>query len=137
MQGVALLRHLCHVGATLAADVLRFGATWMRSRTVLAAENLCLRKQLALYQEREIRPRRATDATRLALAVLARVFPWRDALLFVQPATLIHWHRGALTEPNCLSDAHSRLQRGARWRYASERSGDLGADRPSPILRGQ
>ena len=56
MQGVALLRHLCHVGATLGADALRFGAAWVRSRTALAAENLFLRKQLALYREREVTP---------------------------------------------------------------------------------
>jgi len=95
MQGGASLRHLCHVGATLGADALRFGTTWIRSRTVLAAENLFLRKQLALYRERKVTPRRATDATRLVLVVLARIFPWRDALLVVQPATLIRWHRQA------------------------------------------
>ena len=92
MQGVASLRHLWHVGATLGAEALRFGATWVRSRTTRAAENLFLRKQLALYREREVPPRRATDATRRVLVLLARVFPWRDALLIVQPATLIRWH---------------------------------------------
>jgi hypothetical protein len=89
MQGVASLTHLCHVGATLGADALRFGTAWVRSRTVLAAENLFLRKQLALSREREVTPRRATDATRLVLVLLARVFPWREALCIVQPATLI------------------------------------------------
>jgi putative transposase len=54
-----------------------------------------LRKQLALYREREVKPRRAPDATRLVLVLLARVFAWRDALLIVQPATLIRWHRQA------------------------------------------
>jgi putative transposase len=83
------------VGATLGADALRFGTAWVRSRTVLAAENLFLRKQLALYREREVTPRRATDATRLVLVLLARVFPWRGTLLIVQPATLIRWHRQA------------------------------------------
>jgi hypothetical protein len=95
MQDVALLRHLGQVGAILGADALRFAAAWGRSRTVLAAENLCLRKQLALYREREVTPRRATAATRLVLVLLARVFAWRDALLLVQPATLIRWHRQA------------------------------------------
>ena len=61
----------------------------------MTAENLFLRKQLALYREREVQPRRATDATRLVLVLLARVFPWRDALCIVQPATLIRWHRQA------------------------------------------
>jgi putative transposase len=83
------------VGAILGADALRFATTWVRSRTVLAAENLFLRKQLALYREREVKPRRATDATRLGLVLLSRIFPWRNALLIVQPATLIRWHRQA------------------------------------------
>jgi putative transposase len=74
---------------------MRFGVACVRSRTDLAAENLFLRKQLALYREREVHPRRATDATRLVLVLLARVFPWRAALLIVQPATLIRWHRQA------------------------------------------
>jgi putative transposase len=59
----------------------------------LAAENLFLRKQLALYQERHIKPQRATDATRLSLVWLSRWFDWRQALAVVQPATLIRWHR--------------------------------------------
>ena len=83
MQGIASLRHLCHVGATLGADALRFGVACVRTHTVLAAETLFLRKQLALYREREVQPRRATDATRLVLVLLARVFPWRDALCIV------------------------------------------------------
>jgi putative transposase len=95
MQSVPSLRHLGHVGAALGIDVLRFGLACVRSRTALAAENLFLRKQLALYREREVKPRRATDATRLVLVLLARAFAWRDALLIVQPATLIRWHRQA------------------------------------------
>ncbi len=95
MERSSPLKHLCQVGATLVADALRFGAAWARSRTTLAAENLFLRKQLALYREREVTPRRATDATRLALVLLARVFVWREALLIVQPATLVRWHRQA------------------------------------------
>ena len=43
------------------------------SRTSLAAENLFLRKQLAFYVERTVRPRRLDDAARIALAVLARM----------------------------------------------------------------
>ena len=43
-----------------------------RSPAALAAENLFLRKQLALYQERHVKPRRATPATRVTLVWLAR-----------------------------------------------------------------
>ena len=65
------------------------------SRASLAAENLFLRKQLAVYLERQVKPRRATDATRLSLVVLSRFFDWRQALTIVKPETLIGWHRKA------------------------------------------
>src|SRR5262249_2762691 len=61
--------------------------------SVLAAENLFLRKQLALYVERKKKPRRATDSARFTLAQLARFFEWRNALTVVKPDTLIRWHR--------------------------------------------
>jgi len=61
----------------------------------LAAENLFLRKQLALYRERQVKPRRASDPLRLTLALLSRCFAWREALTIVQPATLVRWHREA------------------------------------------
>jgi putative transposase len=64
-----------------------------RSRRALAAENLFLRKQLTFYVERKIRPRPATDATRLILALLSNWFPWREALVIVKPETLLGWHR--------------------------------------------
>ena len=41
------------------------------SRSQLAAANLFLRKQLALYQERRVKPRRADDATRIALVLFS------------------------------------------------------------------
>src|SRR2546422_5921060 len=78
---------------TLLGDVVRFLRLCLRSPAALAAENLFLRKQLALYQERHITPRRATNATRLALVWLGRWFDWRQALAVVQPATFLRWHR--------------------------------------------
>jgi transposase InsO family protein len=90
------LRHLKQLAGTLLTllvDALRYVGLCLRSPAALAAENLFLRKQLALYQERKVNPRRATHATRLALTVLARWFDWRQALVIVQPQTLIRWHR--------------------------------------------
>src|SRR6202521_242719 len=43
------------------------------SSAALKAENLFLRKQLALYAERKTKPRRASDATRLTLVLLSRL----------------------------------------------------------------
>jgi|SRR5437016_4877753 len=79
---------LCVVG-----DVRRLVSAVGRPHIQLAAENLFLRKQLALYVERQAKPRRADDATRIALVVLSRLIEWRHLLIVVQPDTLIRWHR--------------------------------------------
>ena len=77
----------------LACDVLQWLSTAGRSHAQLAAQNLFLRKQLALYVERQVKPRRADDATRIVLVVLSRVIEWRSILRVVKPDTLIRWHR--------------------------------------------
>src|SRR3954454_609777 len=76
---------------TIVSDGLSFFAAASRCRTALAAENLFLRKQLALF--REAMP--TTPADRFVFCKLARWFDWRSALLIVKPATLIGWHRNA------------------------------------------
>jgi putative transposase len=91
-----LRRNLLQLACTLPpllADAVRYLLLCLRPSPALAAENLFLRKQLALYQERHVRPRHATNATRIALTVLARWFDWRQALVIVQPSTLTRWHR--------------------------------------------
>ena len=50
----------------LLLDALRFARGILQPRAALAAENLFLRKQLALYLERQVKPQRARKATRLA-----------------------------------------------------------------------
>ena len=95
MGALAPFVHLCRVGAALGIDLVRLLGTSLRSRTTLAAENLFLRKQLALYRERQVKPRRASDPMRLGLVLLARCFAWREALTIVQPTTLLRWHREA------------------------------------------
>ena len=75
------------------ADFFHFLGLGLRSRTSLAAENLFLRKQLAFYQERKVKPRRADNPTRVTLVLLSRWFNWRGALIVVRPRTLIAWHR--------------------------------------------
>jgi putative transposase len=74
-------------------DALQFVRTALHSHRQLAAENLFLRKQLALYIERQTKPRRATDGTRLTLVMLARFIDWRPVLTIVQSDTLVRWHR--------------------------------------------
>lgn len=94
-----LLRHLIRgiplacMRLMLLVDALRFLLLCLRPSPALAAENLFLRKQLALYQERHIKPQRTTNAARLTLIWLARCFDWRQASALVQPATFTRWHR--------------------------------------------
>jgi hypothetical protein len=64
-----------------------------RPRSSLVAEILFLRRQLALYVERGVKPRRIDAVTRVSLVLLSRCFEWRSALLVVRPETLIRWHR--------------------------------------------
>src|SRR6266850_3386281 len=79
--------------SSVVCDVIRLTALAARSHSALAAENLFLRKHLALFQERKVRPRRANDSARWMMATLSRIFPWRNALVNVKPNTLIGWHR--------------------------------------------
>jgi transposase InsO family protein len=74
-------------------DIVRFVWLCLRPSPALAAENLFLRKQLGLYQERQVKPRRATHAIRFILVWLSSWFDWRQVLTVVQPATFTRWHR--------------------------------------------
>src|SRR6266404_4628340 len=93
MQPYRQLFHLVSVLLHLAQDAFRFLLLGTRSSSALKAENHFLRKQLALYLERKVKPRRTQDATRLALALLSTLFAWKEALVIVRPETLIRWHR--------------------------------------------
>src|SRR2546428_6196925 len=77
----------------VAGDVLRCVPSTLRPHAQLAAENLFLRKLLALSLERRGKPRRADDATRIALVALSRLIDWRRLLTVVKPETLIRWLR--------------------------------------------
>ena len=92
------MRFMRHLGQfsclllTCFVDRVRYLGFCLRSPAALAAENLFRRTQLALYRERQVKPWRATHATGVTLAWLARWFDWRQAVIIVQPATLIRWH---------------------------------------------
>ncbi len=76
-----------------ASDVLRLIVSFLRSSSAMRAENLILRKQLASYLERGIKPRGLDHATRVSLALFSRLFDWRDAIVIVRPSTIVRWHR--------------------------------------------
>ena len=67
MSGSMILRAVAHCFRTLSAvvvDLVGLALLAAHSRSALAAENLFLRKQLTLFQERKVKPRRADDSTR-------------------------------------------------------------------------
>jgi putative transposase len=96
MSGSSMFQTGAHYFRTMSLvvlDLVRLAVLTSRSRRALAAENLFLRKQLALFQERKVRPRRADGSTRWIMATVSQMFLSRDALVNVKPDTLIRWHR--------------------------------------------
>jgi len=84
---------LAKIGICLIEDLFRWLLLLFRPTKSVGAENLFLRRQLALFLERGVQPRRLDPASRVSLPVLARLFEWRGALIVVQPTTMIRWHR--------------------------------------------
>jgi hypothetical protein len=73
----------------LLADLVGLAVLAIRPRRSIEAENLVLRRQLALYKERGVKPRRIDAATRVSLAWLTRLCEWRSCLIVVRPETVI------------------------------------------------
>ena len=92
----------------LITDLCRLFGLALKSRAALAAENLFLRKQLSLYEERKARRSNTSIAVRWTMAGLGKLFAWRDALVIVKPDTFVRWHREAF---------------GLFWRWKSRPSG--------------
>ena len=90
---ITALSHMAMTGCAVLTDLGRFLALCLWSRTALAAENLFLRKQLALFEERKAKPHRATDAVRFVMSALGSLFAWHGALRVVKPDTFVRWHR--------------------------------------------
>jgi putative transposase len=93
VRTVYSLFRLVSILLDLTQDALQFLLLGTRSSAAIKAESICLRKQLALYLKREVKPRRATDATRLSMVLLSRLFAWQNALVHVKPETFLGWHR--------------------------------------------
>jgi len=69
-----------------------------RTRAALEAEILALRHQLLVLQRTSRRPQ-ITAGDRLFWSWLSRIWPgWRDALIFVQPETVIAWRKRKFQE---------------------------------------
>jgi transposase InsO family protein len=87
------VRQLASMLLSLIIDAVCYLGLCLCPSPALAAENLFLRKQLALYEERQVKPARVTNAIRLAMMWLSYCFDWRSALRIVKPETFIAWHR--------------------------------------------
>ena len=84
---------LANLFVQLLLDLIGLILLVVRPTRSLAAENLLLRRQLALYLERGAKRRRIDAATRISLTWLSRLCDWRSALVVVRPETIIRWHR--------------------------------------------
>jgi len=73
------IKHCLLTAFAVLLNLCQFVFLAVRSHRSLAAENLFLRKQLALFQERKVQSRRADDATRFVMVTLSRMFPGRNA----------------------------------------------------------
>ena len=111
--GRSLVRELWHrlITATQPAQpavVTGALADLVHSRPALLAENAFLRQQLVVLRRGAKRPR-CTPADRALLVLLASRFrTWRQALLIVQPETVLRWHRTGF---------RARWRRKCRWRW--------------------
>ncbi len=75
-----------------------FACGLFRSRLSLQIEILALRHQLSVYQRTSARPR-LKPSDRILWSWLSRVWSgWRDALVIVQPETVIAWRRRRFRE---------------------------------------
>ena len=115
-------QHLFRTLRAVARDLASLASSAMRSRARLAAENLFLRKQLALYQERRLKPPRGDDATRLMLAGWSRFLAWRDLLVIVKSETLIRWHRAGISAVLAVEIPYARPARDFSRRAAADRA---------------
>jgi putative transposase len=90
----ALSARLTHWTKPLTSSLpLQILADLGRSTSELVAENALLRHQLTILQRQVKRPA-CTKKDRLLLVLLARlVRTWQQALVIVQPDTLLRWHR--------------------------------------------
>jgi hypothetical protein len=114
-------RNLLVTICCVALDLVSLTFSAMRSRARLAAENLFLRKQLALYVERQAKPRRSNNATRITLVTLSRFLEWRQLLTIVKPETLIRLAPKGIPAVLALEIAWARSAAGSSGRSAADR----------------
>ena len=91
-----------------------------KSRVQLMAENMCLRQQLVVLKRRQKRSQLVDSDRRFWILVSRWFVSWRDALIIVQPETVLGWHCKGWK---------------AYWRWRSRRGAGGGRRRIPPELR--
>jgi hypothetical protein len=100
------VQNLLRTILSVARDLASLMSLTMWSGVQLAAEHLFLRKPLAVYMERRVKPRRADDATRIILGSVSHILEWRHLLIIVKPETRIRWYgKGFRSAGRALADA--------------------------------
>ena len=88
------------------------------TRTETALEVLALRQQLTVFKRKRPRPP-VRPLDRLFWITLRCCWSrWKDALIIVQPQTVIGWHRAGFRWYWRWRSRRSRDDRGSRQRYA-------------------
>ena len=83
---------------TVLTGLIAFTINTFRSRAAMQMEILALRHQLTVYQRRGFRPR-IKPPDRILWSWLSRVWSgWREALVIVQPKTVMAWRRRKFRE---------------------------------------
>ena len=90
---VVVVRKRVQILLRLLADLFGLAVLAYKPRLATAAENLVLRRQLALFKERGIKPRHIDAATRISLAGMSLLCNWRSCLTLVRPETVLRWRR--------------------------------------------
>ena len=86
-------RFTCWTKPLTSSLLLQTVANLSRSKSELVAENAILRQQLIILKRQVKRPS-FTKSDRMLLVLLARLIrTWQQALVIVQPDTLLRWHR--------------------------------------------
>lgn len=89
-------QHCVRTAYRVLVDLGRLVVLTVKPCSAVAVEKPFLRKKLAMFQERKVKPRRADHGTRWLMAALSGLFNWCGALVVVNPDTLIRWHRKGL-----------------------------------------
>src|SRR5215471_13370867 len=99
MPGSSLFRTVAYCFRTIVPvviDLIRLAVFTAHSRRALAAENLFLRKQLALFQERKVKTSASQRFCPLTDGHPESDVPVAGSLVNVKADTFIRWHRKGL-----------------------------------------